>query len=265
MNTRALSSHALSVIGQYTHFKAGIAACSIPYFNNKTVRIRAGLRVYLGKGSPLDIFDEIQALCVTNRIAPETLNSDSLKKILVENNIGIDCSGFAYYILNAESEERYRCSLDRHLSFVNCKGIIGKIRCSMRPVENCDVVTLASDKNSCQIRLSGLHPGDFITMLGQNIPNDRTGGSDRDHILVISQIEYQNFIPFKIHYVHAIAYPEDGSYGSGIKSGTIEIALVDQPLTEGIWTENNKVGNQNAILQKAKRSRIEVRRLNWFD
>jgi len=47
--------------------------------------------------------------------------------MLADANIGIDCSGFAYYVLNAESAETDKGPLDKYLSFVNCKGLLGKI------------------------------------------------------------------------------------------------------------------------------------------
>jgi hypothetical protein len=89
-------------------------------------------------------------------------------------------------------------------------------------------------------------------------------GNERNHILVIHQVEYQNFIPYKIHYSHAVAYPEDGIYGTGIKQGTIEISDIHKPITEQIWIENGKQGEANRIFVRAQKSKTEVRRLKWL-
>ena len=260
MNTKTLTPRALSVIGQYLHFKYGSAVCSVPYFNNKTARNRAALRVEIGKGSPQEILDEIQAIGLKSHLEPDSLADESLKKLLVLNNIGIDCSGFAYYALNAESEETKKGGLSKHLSFANCSGIIGKIRCSLRPIENCDVRALAHDKNSHVIGLGEIKPGDMVTML--NILPNISG--ERDHVLVIDQVEYQNSMIHKIHYSHAAAYPEDGLYGSGIKQGTIEIMQPEKSIVEQKWIEGGKEGTDNQIFARAQKSKTEIRRLNWL-
>jgi len=256
MNTKTLSNHALSIIDQYLHFKVGPAECSVPYFNNKTIRARAALRSTIGKGSPKEIYEEIHGIMIKNHIDASTLSNESLKRTLTDNNIGIDCSAFAYYVLNAECEVAKKGHLDKHIHFVNCHGLIGRVRCSLRPIENCDVATLANNKNSSVVRISNVVPGDIITMVGG------PDSSDRDHILVIHQIDYQNFVPTKIHYTHAIAYPEDGIYGTGIRQGTIEILKNDAPITDQSWIEDGKTGTDNRLLLRAQKSRTELRRLN---
>jgi hypothetical protein len=258
MNTKTLSNRALSVIDQYQHFKFGNAVCSIPYFNNKTVRARAALRPHIGKGSPEEIHEEVQAVLLKNHIDGASLADESLKKLLADADLGIDCSAFAYYVLNAENEERGKGSLDKHISFVNCTGVVGKLRCALRPIENCDVATLVHDKNSHVVLLKDIQPGDIITLTGGS------AGFERDHILVIHQVEYQNFAPFRIHYSHAVAYPEDGLYGSGIKQGEIDILDPERSILEARWTESGKEGLSNFIFLRTQKSTTEIRRLNWF-
>ena len=258
MNTKTLSTRALSIIDQYIHFRVGTAVFSVPYFNNKITRTRAAMRVVAGKGSPKEIFDETQSLLIENRMDKNTLSGESLKNILVDKNIGIDCSGFAYYVLNAESEELGRGPLDKHISFINCRGLLGKMRCSLRPVENCDVATLADDKNSHVIPLKEVRSGDMITMIGGS------EADDREHVLVIHQVEYQNFIPIKIHYSHAIAYPEDGLYGNGVRQGSIEINEIEKTIADQKWVEEGREGEKNRLHSRAKISRTDIRRLNWL-
>lgn len=255
MNTKTLTHRAFSVIAQYEHFTLEQAVCSVPYFNNKVTRSRASLRTLVGKGSPKDIHEELLGILIKNHVDQKEIGDESLKRILTDNNIGIDCSGFAYYILNAESEERNKGPLDKHLHFVNCHGLFGKIRCALRPVENCDVRTLADNKNSRAIPIQDAQPGDIISMLSG--PDE----SDRDHILVIYQIEYQNFVPTKIHYTHAVAYPSDGIYGTGIKKGIIQIADISKDLVSQLWTENEKTGQDNILFVRATKSTTELRRL----
>ena len=258
MPSSSLSNSSLSIIDQYIHFKLGSAVCSVPYFNNKTVRARAALRALIGKGSPKDILDELQSRVVKQHIDVNALADESLKKLLVDNNLGIECSGFAYYVLNAESEVRGKGTLNRHIHFVNCKGILGKLRASMRPVENCDVATFADDSNSKVIQLNDVKAGDMITMLRDEEE------SERDHILIVHEIETDNSRPIKIHYSHAVAYAEDGIYGTGVRQGAIELPANAQSIFEGVWSENGPTASAEHIFNRAKKSKTEVRRLNWL-
>ncbi len=248
---KTLSARAMSVIDQYLHFQASSADISIPYFNNKVKRGRLGLRVHGGKGSPKEIFEEAESLAVKNNVKLNDISADGLKKLLIDNDIGIDCSGFAYHVLNAESEESHSKNLDRNISFVKCVGFIGKIRCALRPVQNCDVATLAHDHNSRNVLTKDIQPGDMITMVG----NDDE--KIRDHILIVHEVRYKDSLPNIIFYSHSIAYPEDGVYGTGVRQGQIEINDSSKSIFEGAWSEEK-------LLARAKKSKTEVRRLKWF-
>lgn len=252
----------MRIIDQYRafHFRSAVAA--VPYFNNKTVMARASFRVNIGKGSPEDIFEELTNITVREHLTPDAFGDETLSDILRRNNIGIDCSGFAYYVLNGESLSRNKGQIDKHIHFTNCKGIIGKIRCSIRPAENCDVATFANDKNSHKIAMNEAAPGDIITMIGGDSASGIRNG-DRDHILVIHQVEYQNFKAVKLHYSNAVTYPEDG-VNSGIKQGIIEISDPSKTISEQLWSENGKQGQENRMYVRAQRSLTELRRLNWF-
>ena len=225
------------------------------------------LRAYRGKGSPQDIFEEVQSILIKERTPLNSLTDQSLKKILTDADLGVDCSAFTYYVLNAQSEYLKKGPLDKHISFVNCHGLLGKIRCSLKPVENCDVATFSADANSRVIPLSEIEPGDIITMVQQTTENpelattSRPDPAERNHVLVIHQVDYQNYAPTIIHYSHAVAYPEDGEYGTGVKQGTITISAMDKPISEQIWKENGLEGMGNRIYNRANKSRTEVRRM----
>jgi hypothetical protein len=282
MNSKLLSEKALTLADQYIHFRMHSATTNIPYYNNNHKKIRAALRATTGKGSPKDIFDETEILLVKegardgvpsgaikgSSFKPGILTSESLKHFLVDQDIGIDCSGFAYYVLNAESLERNAGALDRRLKFPFSKGIFGKIRSKMRPAENADVRTLAHNINSRTVALKDVQPGDMITMLGNmsGIGRDTgaSSGTVRDHIAIVTQVEYQNFIPITIHYAHSIAWPSDGEYGHGVRDGMITITDIKKNLVEQAWIEAEKTGAADYTLARAQSSITELRRLNWF-
>jgi hypothetical protein len=256
MTAKLLSEKAISVINEYKNFTAGFAVVSIPYYNNKHLRARASLRARAGKGSPKEIMDEAESTAVLQKINLKALDSISLKKFLVDNNIGIDCSGLVYYILNAEMEAKGKGRLA--LSYPYAKGFLGMLRAKFRPIENAGVATLAHEKNSRAVQLRYVQPGDIITMLGG--PDN----SDRDHVLVIHEVDYKDDVVVSIGYTHATAWPTDGEYGHGVRQGQIKITDVAKALTEQEWIEANMTGESNYTFTRAQKSKTELRRLNWL-
>lgn len=271
MNTKIISDKANAVIDHYLNFRVGnspaAATCAIPYYNNSRAGVRNGLRALVGKGSPKDIFDEIEIIALRERADLQTMTGETLKVFMVNHDIGIDCSGFAYYVLSAESLSRDKGSIDRHLHFPFRKGILGKIKSKLQPVTNIDVVTLAHQKNSRFVALTDTQVGDMITMISP-VSND-TSARIPNHIAVIHQIEYQNFVPTTLHYTHSIAWPSDGTNGHGVRQGVIEIIDPNKSLIEQRWIESGKTANSsgengNYTFARAKSTATEIRRLNWF-
>ena len=257
MNTKLISDRALTLINQYKNFQVANAICSVPYFNNSRTGLRGAMRAEVGKGSPKDIYEEVEQITVKGRIDTNVFNNETLKKFLVEKNLGIDCSAFAYYILNEESQAREKGTLDRHLAFPFASGFLGSFKSKMRPVENADVRTLAHEKNSKIIELKNVEPGDIITMMQKDTPAP-------NHILVIHQIEYQNFLPITIHYTHAMAWPSDGLYGHGIHEGKIEILDISKKMIDQYWIELEKTGPENYTFARAQNSTTELRRMRFL-
>src|SRR3990167_8549262 len=83
MNTKVISQNALDIIDQYRNFRIGNAICSVPYFNNRNAGLRASLRVESGKGSPMDIYDEVQQILFKEKIDSLSFDSESMKKLVL--------------------------------------------------------------------------------------------------------------------------------------------------------------------------------------
>lgn len=251
MSAKILSENAFSVINKYRNFSVGIAVANIPYFNNRRQKARAKLRVQIGKGSPEEIREELNTVATLQKINLDAVDSITLKKILFDNGIGIDCSGLVYYILTAQFGPL-------KLSFPFQKGILGKLRAKFRKIENTDVATLAHNKNSRVIATKDVQPGDMITMVGG------VDGKDRDHVLVVHEVDYKDDVVIGVSYTHAVAWPSDGEYGHGVRQGTIRIIDQTKPITEQEWTEANRTNGDNFTHTRAQKSVTEIRRLNWL-
>ena len=246
------------MIDRYMRFSLGSAVCSVPYFNNKTMRSRVALNALVGKGDPQELLDETETIIFKNHIDPDTLEGETLKRIMADENLGVDCSALAYHVLDAESQARGKGQIKRSLKFIQAHGLKGFIASRTRPARLADVATFADDANSRHIELSGIRPGDMITMM------DGSDDGERNHILVVHQIDRNDPSRPKIHYTHAVAYPEDGLYGSGVKQGTIEIVDPSGNILEQAWQENGSAEGAARILSRARHSKTDVRRLKWL-
>lgn len=259
MEINSLSQRARGVADAYLHLKVGSAAASVPYFNNKTRRARMSLGVRVGKGRPSEIKEEAEATLIKHRASAQSLTDGALKKLLVDENLGIDCSGLAYYILDAESKATGNWHLNRRLDFISARGPISKMMSYLRPAENCNVKTLASDMNSAPIELKDARPGDLISMLGSG------ESPDRDHILVLTEVARDGGRLVSISYIHSIAYPEDGLYGTGVREGRITVTDPDKGILDQTWSETGDESGASRLIARARSSRTEIRRLKWLN
>jgi hypothetical protein len=267
---KMLSKKAMDVIHNYLHLPISDKKVSCPYFNNRRIEARGGLRVFSGKGSVADIVEEVSIIEKKQKVNLKKLDKEGIKKFLVKNNIGIDCSGFVYHVLDTESQARHKGALVKNISFPFVKSLSRKILVKFRPVQNCGVVNFAHEKNSTLIKLKDAKPGDMIIIL-------KSGNKkDRDHILIIDQVNYKTGechtgkkdIEKKIeslHYAHSFAWSTDGKYGHGVKRGKIEILDIDKDILEQKWIENNETGEGNETFKHAKQAMsFYIKRLNAF-
>ncbi len=246
MNSKKLSPQAIGIIDNYINFRISNAKCSIPYFNNKTKGSRLSLAVKIGKGKPSEIQEEVNSIIIKNRVDKSSLSNNDLQKILTENNLGIDCSGLAYHILDAEIFTTTKRHLNEKLHFSG--NLINKIRSKIRPTENTNVSVFSSNENSKIIKLSEVTPGDFISIMD----NDQT--IIRDHILVIYQVDFENSIPKTIYYIHSIAYPQEKPSQTGVRQNKIDIHDINTPITQAKWSEQE-------LFNRIQKSKTELRRL----
>ncbi len=188
--------------------------------------MRAGLRVLIGKGSVDDIVEEAMLIALREKIDLKKLDAAGLKKFLVDSHLGIDCSGLAYHVLDAELKSRGLGGLNKYLKFPFIKNPFRKLLTLLRPVESAGVQTISNEQNSVEIKLSDIKPGDLIVILG--------GGEkqDRNHVLIVHEVSED-----KIKYTHSMQWPSDGQYNHGVRQSEIEITDKNKNILEQIWFE----------------------------
>jgi len=258
MKTTTLSQPALDLIEHYKNLHIADKKIQCPYFNNKRSKVRAALRVTVGKGSVCEIEEEATIIALREKFDLETATEEHIKQFLVKHSVGIDCSGFVYYVLSTDLESRGKRPLKSYLSYPLVKNPIRKLVATMRPAENTGVTTLAHDKNSTVVLLKDVQPGDMITMIaGSKVGNP-------NHVLMVTHVESDDSnIPKTIRYAHSYQWPSDGKYNHGVREGVIEITNPNKSILEQAWTEQGKTEDENSTLSQMKNAKqVEIRRLS---
>lgn len=247
---KQLSEQAQTIISNYQSLPFPNRTVKTPYFNNKRGKLRGAFRARVGKGTPQEIVDEARSIATSKRIALDALDQRGLTKFLVDENLGIDCSGFVYHVLDAELQALGKGTLEKYLAFPNVLGF-RKWIARFRPAENTGVQTLAHEKNSVPVPVSNIQPGDMIIILA----SEKFGNPN--HVLLVTKTS-ESFL----HYVHSFQWSTDGIYGHGIREGTIEITDPNKPILDQVWKEDEKEGMQNETWKLAKEAKVvEIRRL----
>jgi len=255
----ALTSETQQIVQGFTHLPFFTAEVGCPYFNNRHARLRGALRVLIGKGSAEEISEEAQLFALREKIDLNNLDSQSLKKFLVDHHLGIDCSGFAYHVLEAESLARGLGKLNKSLHRPFLKNPIRKFLAWLRPIENTGVGTLSHPANTQEVNLKDIQAGDMIIMLKSGPKKDY------NHVLIITKVEGENGLPNLITYIHSFQWSKDGQYDHGVRDGEIKIQDLKKPLLEAVWTEKGLSGLENETFSHAKGAEtLTINRLKWF-
>ncbi len=268
LTIKQLSVSAIEVINNYLNLPFQKVQIPTPYFNNKRNKVRAGLSVTIGKGSPEDIVNEATIIGLREKKKVNKLPEEELKKFLVDHNLGVDCSGLVYHVLDAELKSIKNKCLKKYLKFPNIKNPLRKILAKMRTAENTNVKVLVDEKNTHSVELKNIQPGDVITILASK------KFSNPDHILLVKSIKYKVEKPGlsdsrmgnkldNIEYVHSYKWNIDGLYNHGVREGVIEILDENKNLIDQKWIEKNESGEKNETKKLAKEAQVvEIRRLN---
>lgn len=251
----SLSPAAQAIVQKYLQLPLVGTKVNAPYFNNQRSKVRAGLAVMIGKGNPEDIALEAEVEARAKHFPITTANELDVKKFLVEQNLGIDCSAFAYYVLRYEGIVKSNQDLQSSLFFPQAKNLFRKLIVKLRPVENISVAVLGDDHNSRVISKSELQAGDLLFFWNTGLDKKL------NHLLVITEVNNNS-----LTYAHSFRWRNEGQYDHGVRTGTISWNNFNTSLLDDTWTEKNKSGADNDTLQHAREAeRFEIRRLRVLE
>ncbi len=263
-----LSPSAEKTIHDYLNLPfIGISGVRCPYFNNARLGQRGQLKVLIGKGTPEEIVEEAKIISIQYRKdvfdkngvfnahvehPAEHEQAECIRQFMVDNNLGVDCSGFVTNVLQKHFWETKKIDLAKKLFVTSKKNFLRWIISRLRSVEQIGVKVYANDKNTSAVNdLQKIQPADLVTML-------KTGpNKNHDHILLVTEVDGN-----KIKYVSARAWSSEGKYGHGVSQGIITITNPEKGLLEQVWEEKNKIAEDNETYLEAKQAgTLEIRRI----
>lgn len=262
-----LSPKSQKILDEYFNLPFdGIIGVRCPYFNNARLKQRAQLRVLVGKGTPKEIIEEAKIIsiqyhaglfdkaghcCLHNEHTGKEVNSEEIRKFLIDHNLGVECSGFVTQILRAHFQEINKFDIARKFFIVSPRYLLRWAISKLRPIENISVRRYADDRNTQKIDWSKAQTGDVVVML-ETGPNNK-----RNHILLITSMTSDT-----IQYAHARAWSSEGKYGHGVSKGEIKIVDIKAPLLNQVWEELSFLNDKNETWQEAKNAKVlEIRRI----
>lgn len=225
IKTYKLPESALKVIHEFTNLPIANKSIVTPYFIN-TKSQRGGLRVLSGKGDPGEIAREVKVQSQLKGIDLYKLSETQIRDFMTTNHIGIECSGFIVHVLNYWLRMNGKRPLIKYMRFKN-NNFISKFKRLLRPVEQLGANTITSDLNCTKIeKLEDVRPGDLIRSKGHR--------KNSHHIVLISEVTFEDDILKEIEYVHSISgYEEE----NGVRFGKILINNPEDEIQNQTWTE----------------------------
>ncbi|MDD4996482.1 MAG: hypothetical protein PHW15_03385 [Patescibacteria group bacterium] len=204
-----ISATGQKIIDSYLNMSIAGKVITCPYYTNLK-KERAALKVFLGKGSAQEIINETKFLSQKENIDLARFSEERLYRFMVENNLGIDCSGLTIHILKAAYKEK-SINLFKKIKVVSfLKNPWRWLVSQLRPIENISVRILADGKNSF-----------LLKSLNDALPNDLLIRTNLRHVYLITKTEKENGIIKKISFVHAPRPKRPDYFGPGIFQKTV--------------------------------------------
>ena len=192
MQNKTKAEQALQQLAdQYVDFEVEGKKVPIPYILNSG---RWRFWRTAGKGTPNGIRNELFRIVSKSNFEITTKSAFEIYDFMREHRIGIDCSGLAFHLLDCYVQTASETRLEEVLLRLPGKsGKIEKELLSYKRERRISAAVLTSYLNSVAVTdLQEIQIGDLIEI-----------NKEIDHVLVITDLTYQNGTISQIEYVHS--------------------------------------------------------------
>lgn len=202
----------------YFNLTLGNRKIPCPYWINNPKRLKFGPGG--GKSLPEEIVILAQQKAIQDKVDLAKLSEKEIINFLKKNHLGIDCSGFAFWLLDALDQEKGGNGIIDDIP--NVEGKIIKVRASVKMLTDSQVAYPIKSLNE-------IKPGDMIRL--------RAG----HHLLIVLQTQKdQNKNLKKIIYVHSSSSVFTKT--SGVHQQEILITNPNKPIEDQNWLEQTVNG-----------------------
>lgn len=206
------SSSALdNLFYQYTHLPLGNKFVRCPYWMNKLKRGILG--PFGGKGNPEQIIKATKEAASNQNVDLYSLSEEKIFDFMKKNRIGVDCSGFVFWMLDSLCQEK------------KGRGVSEYIFCSNPPLKasRANTATLLDKKNVQAISLKDIKVGDLIRL------------NKGKHVAIVLHLlkDPQTRKLLEIEYAHSSSRTKI----QGVHSARIRITDSSLSLNEQEWLE----------------------------
>lgn len=241
----------------YLNFVVNSKRVAVPYCIVEEEAQRTGThyavttkhRHFAGKGSPQQLLHAVTMAAQAQSFSLSSASPDKIREFMIDQGIGVDCSGFVYTVLNRYLSTRGEKSLDEQI--LRYPGLIGKLERRLlqkNRVRRSSADTLTNNLNTFPITtVAEIQEGDLIRLT----PLDWRG----KHVLLVVRVT-----PQCIFYAHSSANTKvDGPHVSAIRITDPRGRLEDQ-----VWLEKTKHGKNYGAETFRPENGDGVRRLRFW-
>lgn len=216
-----LSPQVKTTLTHYLNLQLGHKSVPCPYIiSKKSARINLIFDYRLqGKGSPQEIEILTKKLALRSNFDLNQASVDQIRQFMRRKNIGVDCSGFAYHMLNAFHKAKTGRSISRVLTRPFSPNPLNWLR-HIRYRLNVKVLTGPRNSNPLL--------GDLALQCCY-LPGDLIRTQSGRHVLIILESDKKHFI-----YAHS---SHRNTKVKGVHLGEITIINPTGPLENQIWHE----------------------------
>jgi len=163
-----MESKLTKFLEQFFNFKVYGKKVIIPYWMNKLVKEIYG--PYGGKGIPQEILKATIEAAKSEKINLRNLSSKEIYAFMKKNRIGLDCSGFAYQILNFLDHQKGGDGIENSVVGVDGAGIRKTDADALtNNINTLSVATYSQIKTGDLLRLDG---GGHVAVIVKNSENE---------------------------------------------------------------------------------------------
>lgn len=209
------SSKALSDLSfSYTHLPIGGKEIPCPYWMNK---IKLGIiGPYGGKGTPEQIVETVEYEAKKDNFDLNLATDSEILSFMKNKKIGVDCSGFVFWMLNALDLEKGGDGIANDIHGSQGKFVAARANVAM----------LTDERIAKPVELENVKVGDMIQLRG------------RKHLAIVTKLFKEADKLKEIEYSHSSGQTQD----SVVHSAIIEITNLEDSLGRQIWKEKTQNG-----------------------